>query len=155
MRRSETVFWINDRTAYPRGKIEANKTLTLTTILSHEWWIRDDHTDRFRSSPNRNRITDETCLYNVKITSDTRTEYIIPKRNCYDRSGHCPFWNRSGAECSKNPGFMHKTCPLTCGLCQKEDVVDKNEKQDSTQDGEQKHNNKDEERKFSSGNDEL
>ena len=112
-------------------------------MLSHEWWVRDARTDTRRDAPNRNRLTDQTCLYNVKITSDTRTEYIIPKRNCYDMSGHCPYWNRSGRECSKNPNFMLDICKLTCRQCEQEKIVDDN------------HETHNEEEKKSSGSDEL
>ena len=39
------------------------------------------------------------------------------ERPCHDGSADCSNWARAG-ECAKNPGFMHSTCKLSCGLCQ-------------------------------------
>lgn len=145
MYRSETVYWIHDRMAQIKGKIGPNEKVKITTMLSHEWWVRDARTDKRKDGYGRHKLTDQTCLYNVKVTSNTRTEYTIPKRDCYDLSGHCPFWNRFGNECSRNLAFMNEHCASTCNRCKKEDPLD---------DGEKTKNNKDEETK-SSTKDEL
>lgn len=112
------LYWVHDRTARQKGIVGAHERTTLTTMLAHEWWVRDARTDTRKDSPSRNKMTDATCLLNVKITSDTRTVYTIPKRTCYDLSGHCPFWNQRGNECSRNPGFMHEVCAATCRRCE-------------------------------------
>ena len=113
------VFWIHDRGGHAKGIIDANggRAVHVTTLAS-EWWVRDARTDTLEGAPGRWKMTDGTCLYNVKILSDEhRREYVIPKRLCYDLSGHCPFWNRSGKECDKNPNFMHQWCRKECRRC--------------------------------------
>jgi hypothetical protein len=85
-----------------------------------------------------------TCLYNVKVTSNSRTEYTIPKRECFDRSGHCSHWNRRGTECSRNPTFMYEHCASTCNRCEKEDPIDTGEKMKNNTDGETESSAKDE-----------
>jgi len=134
-------------------------------MLSHEWWVRDARTDARKDSPRRHKMTDNTCLYNIKITSDTKTDYVIPRRTCFDLSGHCAFWNRYGKECENNPNFMHEACALTCQLCEKDvdedenadddDVVndDDNNKENDSNDGSGNKGN--EQRKSSNNNDEL
>jgi len=149
------IYWIHERRAHYKGKVAPNQQWSnLTTMLSHEWWMRDARTDTHRDSPSRSKLTDGTCLYNVKITSDTRTEYVIPKRDCYDLSGHCPFWNRWGTECSKNPNFMHANCAATCNVCVKHDKMDDPWENHSTAENENQNNNENEERE-SSTKDEL
>ena len=36
---------------------------------------------------------------------------------CRDLHGNCESWMHSGA-CGENPGFMLKTCPVSCGVCE-------------------------------------
>ncbi len=119
-----SVYWINDRRAIIQGTIGPNETFNRATKLSHEWWVRDARTDTFSDSPGRYKLAENTCLYSVKITDDTRKQYTIPQRNCFDLSGHCSFWNRSGRECSRNPSFMHEHCAATCRICTKESASD-------------------------------
>ena len=136
------VYWIHDRRAHLKGTIQPNEKQTITTMLAHEWWVRDARTDTMKNMPGRHKMTENTCLYNPKIVSDTKREYVIRKRTCYDLSGHCSFWNRSGRECNKNPTFMHETCALTCQQCEKDDIDDEGEDDEDEQRG-------------SPGNDEL
>jgi len=149
------MYWINERRAIDRGIIGSNEKRNLTTMLSHEWWFRDARTDTRKDSPGRYKLTEQTCLYNVKITSDTRIEYAIPKRDCYDLSGHCPFWNQRGRECSRNPVFMHEACAVTCNRCEKDDSEDDPREDDATRDGEKNNNNDKDEERESSSKDEL
>ena len=115
------LYWINQQRASLKHKIEPKDTVRLNTILSHEWWVRDGRTDTRKDAPRGHRLTEETCLYNIKITNDLRTNYIIPKRTCFNLSGHCAYWNQRGnyQECDRNPIFMHEICPVTCKLCTK------------------------------------
>mmetsp|Transcript_5518 Transcript_5518/g.12642 ORF Transcript_5518/g.12642 Transcript_5518/m.12642 type:complete len:457 (-) Transcript_5518:64-1434(-) len=118
------LYWIRDTGAFLKDTIEPNGTGRHTSALSHEWFVRDARTDTRKDFPGRHKLTDNTRLYGVKIVSDTRGTYAIPRRTCFDLSGHCPFWNRRGNECSKNPSFMHEFCRLTCELCRRGDVFD-------------------------------
>jgi hypothetical protein len=38
------------------------------------------------------------------------------KSTCKDVQSDCPGWTVDG-ECYKNPGFMYKECPNSCGVC--------------------------------------
>lgn len=148
-----TVYWIHESKGYSKGKVEGNGgRLTLTTVLAHEWWVRDARTDTHRGHLTRNKLMDQTRLYHIKIVNDEVTEYVIPKRSCFDLSGHCSFWNKSGKECDKNPDFMHHICMLTCKKCEP-DV-------DPTDDGNgngnnNKDNNNGDKKSSSSSSDEL
>ena len=116
-------------------------------MLSHEWWVRDVQTDTRKDSPGRYKLHQNTCLYSITIISDIRTLYTIPLRHCYDKSGHCTFWNAVGGnqECQRNAIFMNEVCPLTCGVCIKDD-----DDQDNDYD-----NNDNETNDKKNGNDEL
>ena len=151
------MYWIHDRRAHFKGNIGANHEINITTILSHEWWVRDARTDKRKDSPNRHKLGEQTCLYSVKITSDTRTHYTIPKRDCYDLSGHCAYWNRRGDECSRNPVFMHEFCALTCRRCKQHDCVDQGENENAAGEGEttDTNNNRQDNGRKSSVGDEL
>jgi len=126
------MYWVHERRANLRGIIQPGETLEQRTKLSHEWWVRDIRTDTGFDSPGRYKMTDQTCLYSVKILDDTRFQYTIPKRECFDLSGHCPHWNRRGIECDTNPSFMNQYCSLTCGRCEKESHLDDPTKYDAT-----------------------
>lgn len=142
--RSETVYWVRDRKASLKATIGPNEKVAITTMLSHEWWVRDARTDTRGDGYTRSRMAADTCLYNIKVTSNTRTEYTIPKRECFDRSGHCSHWNRRGTECSRNPTFMYEHCASTCNRCTKEDPVDTGEKTKNNTDEETESSAKDE-----------
>lgn len=43
----------------------------------------------------------------------------MPER-CSDNDSSCVSWQASG-ECERNPDFMHTSCRLSCGLCDKKD----------------------------------
>ena len=40
----------------------------------------------------------------------------LPTPGCNDANEACAGWAQSG-ECDKNPGFMHKSCTMSCRLC--------------------------------------
>ena len=40
----------------------------------------------------------------------------LPTPACNDANEACAGWAQSG-ECDKNPGFMHKSCTMSCRLC--------------------------------------
>ncbi|KAK3266073.1 hypothetical protein CYMTET_25277 [Cymbomonas tetramitiformis] len=37
--------------------------------------------------------------------------------SCRDEHEHCKEWATSWKECTRNPTFMLKTCPVACGVC--------------------------------------
>lgn len=45
-----------------------------------------------------------------------------------DLESDCPGWT-AGGECFKNPGFMYKTCPNSCGVCAGSACADNNRTQ--------------------------
>jgi len=142
------LYWIHDKRASLKGMVSANGgRLTLTSMLAHEWWARDARTDTedaYNDPLGRHKLTEATCLANLKILSDDASrEYVIPRGTCYDKSGHCPFWNRS-KECDRNPVFMHDVCRRTCQRC----VV-------PTEEEEKKKNSSSSSSSSSSGSDEL
>jgi curved DNA-binding protein CbpA len=121
------IYWIHGSTAHISQTLEPNKSSHHTTMLSHEWYIRDARVDRRKDSPGRYKLTTESSLGSWKITNDTSPQIItIETPVCYDLSGHCLFWKRQRA-CTKNPKFMCEVCQLTCkqscGTC-KEEMVD-------------------------------
>jgi curved DNA-binding protein CbpA len=143
------LYWIHDGNAKLKNIIKNDESINLTTMLSHEWWVRDTKTDTRKESIGRlgrYKLHNNTCLYSIKIISDTRTKYTIPLRKCYDLSGHCTFWNRDGKECKRNPIFMNENCPLTCELCIKDDQDDDDEDEyhdDNNEDNEEEKKKKD------------
>lgn len=111
------IYWIHGTTAKVKATLEPNGRTVHTTMLCHEWWVRDARTDTHKDSPNRYKLTENSMLIKWKIVSDEHNQQlIIPLRKCYDISGHCPFWWGHG-ECAKNPNFMREQCSKTCGLC--------------------------------------
>jgi len=111
------VYWITGTSARLQATLEADHRSTMTTMLSHEFFIRDARVDTRPDSLNRNRLTPNTKIASWKIVDDTHMQNltILPKA-CYDLSGHCPSWYRRG-ECKKNPQFMTQYCKKTCKLC--------------------------------------
>lgn len=117
------VYWIQETRAHIKKTLETDETMHLTSMLTHEWWIRDARTDTRRDSPGRNRLTQNCNLVSWKIIKDDDDqEFIIEPKTCFDLSGHCPFWHRQ-KECKKNPVFMKEVCLKTCEWCKEEDDV--------------------------------
>jgi hypothetical protein len=149
------VLWISERTGTIKMTIPPHSFQTHTTMLAHEWWVRDARTDARPDSPGRHKLLDTTILKKWKIVSDTKRQYKIPLRKCFDLSGHCEYW-RQTRQCDRNPKFMAETCPLTCKLCEsdyrEDDDDDSNEKTSQFTSG--SSNNQDE-HTDKNGNDEL
>ena len=111
------VYWIHHSSAKLKLTLEPNHRHMLTSMLSHEWWVRDARVDTRPDSPGRYKLTDGTCLATWKIVNDTDPQqFVIQAKECYDLSGHCSFWKAQG-ECRKNPSFMADQCRRTCKLC--------------------------------------
>ena len=128
------VYWINGSRGGIRMTLQPNQSETHTTMLAHEWWVRDARTDTRPDSPGRWKLSDSTCLKKWKIVSDTKRQYRIPLRKCYDLSGHCPFWESQGS-CKDNPKFMSEECPLTCKLCESDEKPDDEDENDDDNGG--------------------
>jgi curved DNA-binding protein CbpA len=125
------IYWIHGTKATISETLKPGASATHTTMLSHEWWVRDARTDTRKDSPGRWRLADGTSLITWKILSDEHGQkLIIPRRTCFDLSGHCSYWKSQG-ECHKNAVFMSEECALTCGHCEKE----KDEKNKDPKDG--------------------
>ncbi|XP_072021870.1 uncharacterized protein [Amphiura filiformis] len=45
---------------------------------------------------------------------------------CVNENDHCDYWARVG-ECDKNPGYMHKYCQKSCGICNDYDTLSQSE----------------------------
>ena len=81
-----------------------------TTMITHEWWIRDSRVDQRDDSPGRHKLTQETMVAVWKIkTDEPYRDLVIPPKSCIDLSGHCGWWRGQG-ECRKNPSFMEEVC---------------------------------------------
>jgi hypothetical protein len=115
------IYWIHGTSAKNSLVLESGASAGHTTMLSHEWWVRDGRVDTRKDSPGRWKLTPESMLISWKITSDEQhQQLVIPLRKCYDLSGHCKFWKFKG-ECQKNPVFMQEECALTCEKCTKDE----------------------------------
>lgn len=111
------VYWIHGTRAEIKFTLPPQGRSTHTTMLSHEWWVRDARTDTHPGSPGRHKLTTNCNLQHWKITSDEHNQQlVIPLRHCFDISGHCAYWYARD-ECRKNPPFMEEQCPKTCGIC--------------------------------------
>lgn len=111
------VYWVHGNTAHKKMTMEPGEISEHTTMLSHEWYVRDVRVDAFRDSPGRHKLSNDSSLGSWKILKDESPQtIIIPKTTCMDLSGHCAFWKVRN-ECRKNPTFMGEKCVKTCGLC--------------------------------------
>jgi len=130
------VFWIHGTRAHSKIILQPGEKSVHTTMLSHEWWVRDARTDSFPDSPGKHKLTDNNMLKQWKIVSDVHNQQlVIPLRRCYDLSGHCAWWQQRG-ECHNNPRFMELQCSKTCGHCTEAD--------DPPEEGDVKEGNHDE-----------
>jgi hypothetical protein len=121
------IYWIHGTTAHISQTLEPGKSGYHTSMLSHEWYVRDTRVDERSDSPGRYELTTESSLGSWKVTNDTSPQIItIETPLCYDLSGHCLFWKRQGS-CKKNPGFMCEMCQLSCkqscGTCKEPEEV--------------------------------
>ena len=115
------IYWIHGTNAKNSLKLEPGASETHTTMLSHEWWVRDARTDTRSDSPGRHRLSSNNCLITWKILNDQHLQQlVIPLRTCYDLSGHCGYWKNQN-QCNENPKFMGEDCRLSCGLCTRDE----------------------------------
>lgn len=111
------LFWIHGSRAHEKGTLQPNQSTTVTTMLTHEWWVRDARVDTRHDSPGRHKLSKESMVAVWKITSDeAHMELVIHPKTCMDLSGHC-VWYKGQGECHKNPSFMQAHCPLSCKHC--------------------------------------
>jgi hypothetical protein len=120
------IYWIHGSRAHKKiEKLEANSRVSHSSMLAHEWYVRDLRVDSRHDSPNRSKLTKESSLdswkigvdfHNVEIRADGVYEITIKNKDCMDLSGHCNFWKYQG-ECKNNAVFMKQDCPLTCNHC--------------------------------------
>ena len=111
------LFWIHGSRAHDKGRLESGHTTTVTTMLTHEWWVRDARVDQRPDSPGRHKLSKESMVAVWKIVSDEAQQLkVIERKTCMDLSGHCT-WYKSQGECRKNPGFMQVNCALSCNYC--------------------------------------
>ncbi len=115
------LYWLHSNSGQFSGRIEPNETHSHTTMLSHEFLVRDARVDTFPSTPGRYNLAKNTLLGSWKITSDLALqELIIEPKVCLDLSWHCEFWAREN-QCEQNPNFMGEHCQMTCKLCSEDD----------------------------------
>lgn len=134
-------YWIHGTKAKISATLQPGESHTRVTMLSHEWWVRDARTDTHRDSPGRWKLTDNSMLIKWKIVSDEhKQKLIVPKRTCYDISGHCGFWANQG-ECKKNPKFMEEQCRLTCDVCTRKDDEEVDDDEGRKNEQEEENNN--------------
>ena len=119
---SVELYWINGGSGKHLTTLEPGETRVEDTMLSHEFYARDDRVDRWDGSPGRNKLSTNSAMGSWKILSDPVSEVdgnaIYIQSNCFDLSGHCEWWNSAPRhECQKNPTFMNKTCQKTCKVC--------------------------------------
>jgi hypothetical protein len=112
------LYWVHKTTAYLKATIEPNEDSWHTSMLTHEWYIRDVRVDTHKGARSRSKLTDDSSLGSYKILSDeSPQEFIIQANQCFDLSGHCSFWHMNENACKTNPGFMNEHCQKTCGTC--------------------------------------
>jgi hypothetical protein len=115
------IYWIDGTRAKIKiPKLEPIETTSVLTQLTHEWYVRDCRLDTRGDSPGRWKLTEESTLVRFQVTNPKSIFVMnIPKRDCYDLSGHCQYW-KGGNQCQANPRFMKEQCPLTCNHCSDE-----------------------------------
>jgi len=113
------IYWIHGTRAHVKtASLPPGETARHTTMLSHEWYVRDLRVDQRPDSPGRYKLSNESSLGSWKIVSDESPQRIvIAGGQCFDLSGHCPYWQRSERVCKTNPNFVKEACQKTCGLC--------------------------------------
>lgn len=129
------LYWLDGTRANLKATMPPGKSHYETTMLSHAYVARDARVDQFEGSPGRYKLMPNALLGNWTITSTTPSIVRIEMKPCMDMSGHCSFWSvNPKGECNRNPGFMHATCPLTCGVCNEDMNNASNETMDNSKD---------------------
>ena len=112
------IYWVHGSRAHKKLDLPPGHSARHTTMLSHEWYVRDARVDAWRDSPGRHKLSNESSLGSWKILSDeSPLRIVIEGGQCFDMSGHCRFWDMQDRSCTTNPGFMREQCQRTCGHC--------------------------------------
>ena len=116
------LYWIHGGKGNHLVTLQPGDVRVENTMLSHEFYARDDRVDRWDGSPGRHKLSKNSAMGSWKILSDPVSEVdgntIYIRSNCFDLSGHCEWWAAAPRhECQRNPGFMNKTCQKTCEVC--------------------------------------
>lgn len=102
------LLWMHGSRGHSKATLEPGQFVIHTTMLHHEWWVRDARVDTRADSPGRYRLSRASMVAIWKITSDEQYQkLVIHPKHCIDLSGHCPWWDGQG-ECRKNPDFMRE-----------------------------------------------
>ncbi|KAL7566855.1 hypothetical protein ACA910_021350 [Epithemia clementina (nom. ined.)] len=115
------IYWIDGTRAHKKiPRLDPGAQSNHFTRLTHEWYIRDTRIDSRPDSPGRWKLTPQSTLIQFTVLNATSPQTLaIPRRTCFDLSGHCTFWVAQG-ECTKNPIFMREQCSLSCEHCSDE-----------------------------------
>jgi curved DNA-binding protein CbpA len=112
------LYWVHGTTANLKEIVQPNHDVWHTTMLSHEWYVRDVRVDTYKDAYGRYKLTTDSSLGTYKIKNDSNPQEIIIQPNqCFDLSGHCSFWHHHENACHTNPNFMREHCQKTCGTC--------------------------------------
>lgn len=121
------LYWIHSTRATLKETIQPNTSSTHFSMLTHEFYARDNRVDSWSGSPGRWKLSTNSTLGSWKIgvagkdgsppiREDGSVTIIIPHKTCIDISGHCSFWANQN-QCNENPNFMRDKCKLTCDYC--------------------------------------
>ena len=140
------LYWVHGTTAHLKATIEPNEDSWHTSMLTHEWYIRDARVDTHRGARGRHKLTEDSSLGSYKILNDkSPQEFIIQANQCFDLSGHCSFWQMHENGCKTNPGFMHEHCQKTCGTCIVQHIENQSDEQEENDDDEENYNDEENE----------
>lgn len=107
------LWWATGRTAHKLSLMEPGQVYSQHSFISHKLFAWDARTQG-------TTLADETLLATRTLSGWDHEEFVVRTR-CVDLNGACGFWKQRG-ECARNPGFMHTTCPRTCGKCPPEEA---------------------------------
>ena len=121
------LYWIHSTRATMKEVIQPNTSSEHFSMLTHEFYARDNRVDDWAGSPGRWKLSKNSSLGSWKIgvageegsppiREDENVKIIIPHKTCMDMSGHCSFWANQ-KQCNENPTFMRDKCMLTCDYC--------------------------------------
>jgi hypothetical protein len=118
------AFWVHGDKAKRRFFLRRGASVTVTTMLSHEWWFRDIRVDNRPHSPRQRKLAKDCLVAIFLIQSDEQKNYTIEPKQCFDMSGHCYEWKKHGGGCVNNRihsyEFMQLECPFSCHMCSDE-----------------------------------
>ena len=120
------IYWISGTRATMKEVIKPNSSSIHYSMLTHEFYARDQRVDEWSGSPGRWKLSKNSSLgsWKIGVTGEEGSPPIIDGSvviaiqtpSCVDMSGHCGFWANQ-AQCDENPNFMKEKCMLTCNYC--------------------------------------